>query len=46
MNEGYQTGIKENYPFGFGEPDDVANMVIYLLSDKSKAITGQKYIKD
>ena len=46
MNEEYQTIIKDNYPFGFGEPDDIANMVIYLLSDKSNAITGQSYIID
>lgn len=35
-----------NYPFGWGEPDDVANMVVYLLSDKAKFISGQNYIVD
>ena len=45
------TGVTENmqqnvYPFGWGEPDDVANMVIYLLSDKSKFISGQNYVID
>ena len=34
------------YPFGWGEPNDVANMVVYLLSDKAKFISGQNYIID
>ena len=34
------------YPFGLGSVDDVANMVIFLLSDKAKWITGQNYIID
>ena len=36
----------DNYPFGIGEPDDVANMIVYLLSDKAKYISGQNYIID
>ena len=28
------------YPLGVGEPEDVANAIIYLLSDASKWITG------
>ena len=38
--------ISEVYPFGWGEPDDVANMVVYLLSDKAKYISGQNYVID
>lgn len=34
------------YPFGCGDVSDVANMIIYLLSDKSKWITMQNYIID
>ena len=34
------------YPFGWGEPNDVANMIVYLLSDKAKFISGQNYIID
>lgn len=34
------------YPFGFGEPNDVANMIVYLLSDKAKFISGQNYVID
>ena len=37
---------KETYPFGWGEPNDVANMIVYLLSDKAKFISGQNYIID
>lgn len=36
----------EHYPFGWGEPDDVANLVIFLLSNKSKFISGQNYVVD
>ena len=35
-----------SYPFGFGEPNDVANMICYLLSDKARFISGQNYIID
>ena len=34
------------YPFGDGEPDDVANMIVYLLSNKAKFISGQNYVID
>lgn len=34
------------YPLGFGEPCDVANMIVYLLSDKAKWITAKDYIID
>ena len=36
----------DNYPFGLGEPNDVANMIVYLLSDKAKFISGQNYVID
>ena len=35
-----------NYPFGLGEVSDVANMIVYLLSDQAKWITAQNYIID
>lgn len=31
---------RKRYPLGFGEPKDIANGVIYLLSDASKWMTG------
>ncbi|RAX51895.1 hypothetical protein CCY99_08010 [Helicobacter sp. 16-1353] len=34
------------YPFGFGNPNDVAHMAIFLLSNKSAFISGQNYILD
>lgn len=34
------------YPMGFGEVNDVAKMVVFLLSDKASWITGQNYIVD
>ena len=39
-------GRLDKYPFGVGEPADVANFIVYLLSDKSKFISGQDYIID
>jgi NAD(P)-dependent dehydrogenase (short-subunit alcohol dehydrogenase family) len=38
--------MKLDYPLGFGEPLDVANLVEFLISDKSKWITGQQFIID
>lgn len=34
------------YPLGIGEVRDVASMVLFLLSEKAKWITGQNYIVD
>lgn len=34
------------YPFGCGEAEDVANMIIFLLSKKSKWITTQNFVID
>ena len=34
------------YPFGYGEPQDVAELVVFLLSQKAKWITGHDYIID
>jgi NAD(P)-dependent dehydrogenase (short-subunit alcohol dehydrogenase family) len=35
-----------HYPLGIGEPSDVSNLAVYLLSDKAKWISGQDYIVD
>ncbi len=37
---------EKKYPLGFGEPEDVANGVVFLLSDASKWITGTNLIMD
>jgi NAD(P)-dependent dehydrogenase (short-subunit alcohol dehydrogenase family) len=34
------------YPLGYGEPVDVANAAVYLLSDASKWITGSTLVVD
>jgi len=34
------------HPLGFGDPTDVANLVVFLLSDASKWITGASYTVD
>jgi NAD(P)-dependent dehydrogenase (short-subunit alcohol dehydrogenase family) len=31
---------KKKYPLGYGTPEDVANLTLFLLSDKSKWMTG------
>lgn len=38
--------IKQDYPLGLGETSDIANLVEFLLSDKSRWITGQQIIID
>jgi len=37
---------EQRYPFGYGEPLDVAYAAIYLLSDASKWVTGTNIILD
>lgn len=36
----------ERYPLGFGSPEDIANAIIFLLSDGSKWITGTEIKMD
>ena len=35
-----------NYPLGIGQPEDIANMVCYLVSKEARWITGQNYVMD
>lgn len=47
INDEYNKNeITEQYPLGWGKPEDAANMTVFLLSDKSKYISGQNYILD
>jgi NAD(P)-dependent dehydrogenase (short-subunit alcohol dehydrogenase family) len=45
-NEELISRMKLDYPLGLGQPLDVANLVEFLVSDKSKWITGQQFIID
>jgi NAD(P)-dependent dehydrogenase (short-subunit alcohol dehydrogenase family) len=38
--------VKSLHPLGFGEPEDVANACIFLLSDEARWITGTDLIVD
>ena len=46
LSENEVTKLKENYLLGLGNPDDVANACVYLLSDASKWVTGTNLIVD
>ncbi|MFY9105123.1 SDR family NAD(P)-dependent oxidoreductase [Aliarcobacter cryaerophilus] len=42
----YLNELETMYPLGLGEPEDVANLVTFLLSNSSKWITGQNIVID
>lgn len=37
---------EKRYPFGYGNPEDIANPAVFLLSDASKWITGTTIVLD
>ena len=45
-NKEFLEELETKYPFGLGEPEDIANIVTFLLSDKSRWITGQNIVVD
>ena len=45
-NEEALNKIKNLHPLGLGQPEDVANACVYLLSDASKWVTGTNLIVD
>lgn len=45
-NGDYVKSQETKYPLGLGHVEDVANFVLFLLSDKAKWITGQNYVID
>ena len=38
--------LRDSHPLGFGEPSDVANMVLYLASDAARWVTGTEHVID
>lgn len=42
----YMASLKDRYPLGLGRPQDVADLVVFLLSSRSLWITGQNYCID
>lgn len=46
MSEEQIQSLLNNYLLGMGEPEDIANAAIYLLSDASKWVTGTNLIVD
>jgi NAD(P)-dependent dehydrogenase (short-subunit alcohol dehydrogenase family) len=38
--------LQQDYPLGIGQPDDVAAVVEFLLSDAARWITGQEFVVD
>lgn len=46
QNEEKAKSMLSTYPLGAGFPEDISNMVEFLLSEKSKWITGQQFTVD
>lgn len=46
LSENEQKSITDMHPLGLGEPEDVANAAVYLLSDASRWVTGTNLIVD
>lgn len=46
MTPDQRTKLESAYPLGFGEPEDVAAMIEWLLSPASRWVTGQIYVMD
>jgi len=45
-NEEVKQRMEKEYPLGLGSPEDISDMVEFLLSEKAKWITGQQFVVD
>jgi NAD(P)-dependent dehydrogenase (short-subunit alcohol dehydrogenase family) len=46
LTEEQMNNLKQQHPLGFGEPQDVANTVAFLISERSRWITGTTVVVD
>lgn len=46
LSEEQQTERKAGFPLGLGQPSDIANTAMFLLSDGARWITGQNIVVD
>lgn len=46
LSEDAKEAIVSKHPLGLGKPEDIANLVCFLLSEKASWITGSDYIID
>jgi NAD(P)-dependent dehydrogenase (short-subunit alcohol dehydrogenase family) len=46
LTEEQSNHLLGNYPLGFGKPEDIAYLALYLLSDASRWVTGTNLIID
>lgn len=40
------TKLEHRYPLGFGKPEDISSIIMFLLSEDSKWVTGSNFIID
>ena len=45
-NPDFVSSVQANYPLGFGRPEDIADAVEFLCSDRARWITGQELVVD
>lgn len=46
IRKDYLEAYRDIYPLGYGEPKDVSNVIVFLLSSEAKWITAQDYVID
>jgi NAD(P)-dependent dehydrogenase (short-subunit alcohol dehydrogenase family) len=46
LSDDQLTQLTSSYPMGIGKPEDIAYLVLYLLSDASRWVTGSNFIID